>query len=169
VKGLTRPTLATAVCLLAVYALSFSQGSGDQNKKPKPDLSGVWVFDPAKSNLDSREKITDYVLTIVHREPEIKMTARFKQNGRDVTTENRYYTDGRRVSFLDPDVSTRWRGTKLTMVSSVRAPIDKVLAPEGIVTTVEWELSSDGKILTRTTRMSGMVVSKSKAVFNRSS
>jgi hypothetical protein len=141
----------------------------DAKKKAKPNLSGVWVLASIKSDegVRRKDKTTDHVLTIVHKEPAIKITAEFKQDGREVKTENTYYTDDRRGSFRYPDVATRWRGTKLVMVSSFRPT--GVIAPEEIVTTVDWELSADGQTLSRTTRTTGMIISKVRAVFSRRS
>jgi hypothetical protein len=156
--------------LVSGSAICVSQDA-DTKKKAKPDLSGVWVLGSLTSDEEVRakDKMTDYVMTIVHREPEIRITAEFKQGGREVKTENDYYTDGRRVSFRDPDVATRWRGTKLVMASSFRPTVNRIIAPQGIVTTVEWEISADGQTLTRTTRTTGMIISKVRAVFNRRS
>jgi len=160
--------LLLPLCLLLAILSCDGQTAAVSTKETRPDINGVWVFDAAKSNeFRGKDKRTDYVLTIVHKEPEIKMTARFKEGGRDITTENIYYTDGRRVSFRDPEVETRWRGRKLVMVSSFRAPVNKVIVPEGIVTTVEWILSTDGNTLTRTTTTSGLVVNKTRSVFTR--
>jgi hypothetical protein len=162
--------LLLPLCLLSAIVSCAGQTSALSTKEAKPDLNGVWVFDTAKSNeFRGKDERTNYVLTIVQKEPEIKITARFKQGGRDITTENTYYTDGRRVSFRDPEVETRWRGHKLVMVSSFRAPVNKVIVPDSIVTTVEWILSADGNTLTRTTTTSGLVVRKTRSVFTRSS
>jgi len=42
-----------------------------------------------------RKKVVDYVLTIDHRGPEIRMTRKYKEGGREYSEERVYYTDGR--------------------------------------------------------------------------
>src|SRR6185503_16317308 len=97
-------------CLLLTVLLSLSLGN--TQKKAPPDLSGTWTLNPSKSNLGS--EITDYVLTIVHNEPEIRFSKKFKRGKREISEETVYYTDGR-PQFGDgqtPNASLpeiRWR------------------------------------------------------------
>lgn len=152
-------------------ALTLSLAYGDSQKTP-PDLSGTWVLDTSRSNLGSELK--DYTLTIVHREPEIRFSKKYKRGKREIREESVYYTDGRpefgnNQSVNDPLPETRWRGQKLIRRSVTRAhgSIDVQF-----VTYEEWSISADKQTLTRTTETSGPVLSggifaKSKAVFTR--
>jgi hypothetical protein len=158
-----------------VLGLGVCLGQVSNNSKPKsrPDLSGVWVLDTSQSKL--RDKVVDYVLTIVHQEPEVKMTKKYKQENREHFDEVIYYTDGRpefnsRKGYRDPEPVTRWQGNKLVRKSAA-APtrIIQTFPPMKIVTTEEWELSSDGKTLTRTITTTGVVISRVRYVFNRTS
>ena len=165
--------LGSVIMLVTVLGVSFAQTT------TKPDLSGVWTLDGSRSKVDPRlaEKLEDYVLTIVHKEPEIRITRRYQRDGRNVTEESIYYTDGRaeinsRTGRKDYDPKTRWRGNKLVRRSSWKVPaniIPETITPLETVTTEEWELSSDGKTLTRTVTLSGTLTGKFRYVFNRTS
>jgi hypothetical protein len=144
----------------------------DSNKTNGPDLSGTWVLDKSRSKI--ADKVVDYVLTIVHREPEIRITKKYKQGGRDYLEELVYYTDGTpefnsRTGRRDPEPLTRWRGNKLVRRTTSGPKGIQTSPPLEIVTTEEWELSTDGKTLTRTILTTGMFLLKLKYVFSRSS
>jgi hypothetical protein len=117
-----------------------------QNKGTHPDLSGTWVLVPSKSNFGSTQKdTTDYIVTIIQQEPEIKIIKKYKLKGIDHVEQWSYYTDGRPqgLPVKGLDITTRWRGRKLYSSSHVSSPIDT--SDED-----EWELSNDGMSLTRT-------------------
>ncbi len=145
--------------------------------KAKPDLSGVWTLDASRSKVDpSLAEITkDYVVTIVHKESEIRMTTSYKKEGRNVIEKSTYYTDGRpeidlRTGRKSDESTTRWRDNKL-----VRRTASKVLGnvqiypPIEAVTIEEWELSADGKTLTLKVTYGGVRMEKFRYVFNRTS
>lgn len=160
-------------CLLLVIApaVCFAQGK-KKNPDPKPDLSGTWILDEAKSDLGSNKKdrVTDYTLTIVHQEPEIRMSKRYKLAGQEIVDDVIYYTNGRpEYSSLsgvrDPEPVTRWRGNRLVRrsVEELNGPLKLKLETED-----EWVLSEDGKTLTHTVLSLGMGPGlKSKYVFTR--
>ena len=173
-KVITLLCLAVSICA----AQNADNGAG----KNKPNLSGTWVLDKSKSaKLDY-----DLTLVIVHREPEIKINRMLKAGSEEQVEESLFYTDGRaewdsRKGYWDNKSITRWSGAKLVRRSSGSNPLsDGRRNAPSIVTTEEWELSKDGKTLTRTVSSSGRVMdailmsgsqvsSKSKFVFNRSS
>jgi hypothetical protein len=139
--------------LLATICTGIAQN--DKNKPDghnKPDLSGTWILDASRSNLGSnKDKITDYTVTIVHREPEIRITRKFKQGGQEFSEEAVYYTDGRpefSPNFNDPQPATNWHGRKLTrrVVTGNHVPIHNI----EVTLDEEWELSKDSKTLIRT-------------------
>jgi len=162
--------LITVACVF--LTASFGIAHGDSQKTPPPNLSGTWVLDPSKSN--PRSEIKDYVLTIVHNEPEIQFSKKFKRGKREISEETVYYTDGR-PQFGDgqtpngtlPEI--RWRGQKL-----VRRTVTR---PRGsfeleFVNYEEWSLSADKQTLTRKMTTSGPglragVFIESRAVFTR--
>jgi hypothetical protein len=164
--------LGSLIVLVAMMGVRFAQTT------TKPDLSGVWTLDGSRSKVDPRlaEKVEGYVLTIVHKEPEIRITRRYQKDGRNVTDESVYYTNGKaeinsRTGRKDYEPKTRWRGNKLVRRTVWRAPgsIPETFPPLEVTTTEEWELSSDGKTLTRTVTLSGTLTGKFRYVFNRTS
>jgi len=168
---LTKFKVSTSVALLfLVWVVGAGQTTDKAKTNTRPDLSGVWAFDNSKSNINlkGREKLTDYVLSIVHHEPEIRMSKTYKEGGRERSEETIYYTDGRAEFSSAP--TTRWQGNKLVRRSSVTmrgAP--QTFPPIEVVTTETWELSADGKTLTRTVTSSGTVSFNLKYVYNRTS
>ena len=164
--------LGSVIVLMTVLAVSFAQTTA------KPDLTGVWTLDESKSKVDTRvaDKMQDYVLTIVHKEPEIRITRSYKQDGRDHTEESIYYTDGRpefnsRTERKDSEPVTRWRGQKLVRrtVAKLTGNMRETFPPLEAATIEEWELSADGRTLTRTVTLSGPINAKLRYVFNRTS
>lgn len=165
--------LRSVLLLFLVVGVSVAQTTSGSKTKTTPDLSGVWALDESRSEIDPRRiKEENYVLTIVHKEPEIRLTKTYQQHGRNKTDEAIYYTDGRPEyhsrTGKDSEPVTRWRGSKLVRKS--------VTAPAGmsgpypsleIVMTEEFELSADGKTLTRTITHSGTLMRKVRYVFIR--
>ncbi len=165
-----------AVSLVGLFlALALSapaQTTKDKTKSEPPDLSGLWLLDESGSNVGrGKDRVSDYSLSIVHREPEIRMTKKYTRGGRHFNEELIYYTDGRpelKGGRLDSQSLTRWRGGKLVSRSRFVPTGLQTNPPLEIITTEEWELSKDGKTLTRIVTMTGMFGSKSRYVFNRS-
>ena len=161
------------MCL--VFGVSVAQTKNGSKTKTIPDLSGVWALDESRSKIDPRlrNKEEDYILTILHKEPEIRLTKTYQQHGRKQTEESIYYTDGRPEyhsrTGKDAEPVTRWRGNKLVRrtVTSLSGGISGTFPPLETMTTEELELSADGKTLTRTITHSGVFAGKQRYVFNR--
>ncbi|MDX6289913.1 MAG: hypothetical protein QOH42_1712 [Blastocatellia bacterium] len=158
---------AIAVFLLTAATVCLAQSS-KPSTKVRPDLSGTWILDGSRSNLGS--DITDYVLTIVHREPEIRFSKRYKRGKREIKEESIYHTDGRpefgpMQGSNDSQPETRWRDNKLVR-KSVIGPRTGPVNFEFVVYE-EWAISPDSQTLTRTVTSTGPSVVKSKAVFTR--
>ena len=162
--------LINILCLSSLLSVCIAQTTNPPPKENiRPDLSGVWVLDDSRSNINSvvKEKIVEYILTIVHREPEIRMTTKYKRGTRDYMEDVTYYTNGKpefnsRTGQLNPEPTTGWKGDKLVRKSHSSLS----MRPIEYATTEEWQLSADGKTLTRTI-VSGPI--KLKYVFSRSS
>jgi hypothetical protein len=165
-----------SISLLLTLSVCLAQSDGRKsNKKTPPDLSGIWMLDYSRSSLDPamKKKIADYVLTIVHREPEIRISRKYKEGGREHLEERVYYTNGRtelnsRGGIRDPESITRWQGDKLVRKTTASPRGIRTSPPLEVVTIEEWKLSPDGKTLTRTTTTSGIIMSRVKYVFVRS-
>jgi hypothetical protein len=160
-----------AIGLLAI-TITFGQG---QQTKPQttqpdvPDLSGKWVLDRTRSNLD--KEIHDYSLDIIHDASEIRFSKRYWRGKHEIKEEVVVHTDGR--FDVDPSLGingqseTRWRGQNLIRkVTTSLGPANGFPVNLKLVTLEEWTISSDRQTLTRTiTRDSGERISK--AVFSR--
>ena len=166
IKFITRlPHLAAASLML--FTPIYSQSLAKSKHEPEaPNLNGTWVLDHSRSKLDS--EIKDYVLTIVHKEPEIRFARRYKRGKREINENSVYYTDGRPQfiyqSSQQPDI--RWRDKKL-VVKTISKPTGGPVKLE-FVTVEEWSVSTDKQTLTRTMTGTGPGVAwQTKAVFVR--
>jgi hypothetical protein len=158
------------ICLFLSVSLVVAQDNKEgSDAQIKPDLSGTWTY-PKLPLGQGRNKITDYVLTIVQRGDEIRMLKKYTEGGRAVVDEKVYYTDGRKAgnSQKNPKVPTfvvKWSGKKLVIQHKSDLGLSLV-----VVTTEEWVLSKDGNKLTRRLSSSGAIIGPSiKTSFVRTS
>lgn len=105
----------------------------------RPNFTGTWAMDPAKSELGEMPATTSHVLTIVHKEPNITIDR--EVDGRKDSAPFR--TDGVETSFKaeccgELKSSGRWEGTTLM----------RRVGNENITQNDAWTLSADGKTLT---------------------
>lgn len=142
-------------CTVLCLAQDVSQKSASQSK---PDLSGTWELDKSKSKLG--KKMGGITLIISQREPEIRMIRKSTLDGNVKNQELIYYGDGRgernptpvRDELTESDfieTTTKWEKNKL-----VSKAIYLRKSPRGsfeMEVTNQWELSSDGTMLTNTT------------------
>jgi len=169
--------LALSVLLSASVCLAQNEKNKADNTV-KPDLSGTWILDSVKGRVD--REIRDYVLTIVHREPDITLIKKYKRGKREISEEITYHTDGKpesahRLRPNDPLPETRWRGNKLVRVVITRFPVAGLPGllradPPEFVNTEEWALSDDKQTLVRTVMATRgpSVLSETRAIFRRS-
>jgi hypothetical protein len=150
------------ICSLLCASAAAAPARG-QRREGRPDLSGAWSLDRAKSDFgpfrDSPVVRAEVTLLIAHAGPELKVTRRERREGREQTTELVYYTDGR--GELNPSTlgrvgvksETKWDGDKIVATSTLtrRGPGGKTSTLE---TTDKWQLSGDGRLLTQTTSIS---------------
>ena len=164
--------LRSVFFLCLVFGVSVAQTKNSKTTT-RPDLSGVWAFDQSRSEINPRLRVQDHVLTIVHKEPEIRLTKTYEKNGRKFTDETIYYTDGRpefhsRTGYTS-EPETRWRGSKLVrkVVTSPYGGSSGIFTSLPIVMIEEIELSADGKTLTRTVTHENGFVGRQRYVFSR--
>jgi hypothetical protein len=134
-------TVGAAVLVLAL---------GDQVRAAKPDFSGTWVLDLAKSQFASMQPPDAIALTILHKEPIVVLSS-IRRIGR-IETSNRLNlnTDGAPVSneIETPDgrrktqSTSKWVGDRL--VTTYRVP--HIGHFDDFRDT--WDLSDDGTVLT---------------------
>jgi hypothetical protein len=172
---LLKTGLLVAVFALAFLALAFhAPGAGAREPRArKPNLSGKWVMDAARSDFGGYagpQSKASTRLEIRHKEPEFVTIWDFKYGANGLALYRKFFTDGRgetsaSLSDADEDLGrpapvdaggpgrqvrskTEWDGTKL-----VTRTQDRLLA-SGAAVEVEvldvWELSSDKKTLTQT-------------------
>lgn len=163
--------LVNAFCFVLISALFTSQAPAQGKQKAfklKPDFTGTWLLDRAKSNVGP-PLVPDRPLKIVHHDPELRITHRVQSNGQSTETDFVYFSDGRgetnpTIMVLstgtdmnkpveDKDVTkskTKWNGDKLVTRSTLRNVVARHPLEFDIID--EWKLSKDGKTLTQTSR-----------------
>ena len=163
------PKIILILPVVSLAAVCFGQ---KPTSRQKPDFTGTWVLEESQSNLDGA--ISDYVLTVIHREPEIRMTRQYRRGKKQITEKIVYYTDGkaeinpnRRPG--DPTPETKWQGMKLVR-RAVSRPAGSGSLHLEFITREQWSLSDDRQTLTRSLEMTmgSSLISKTKAVFKRS-
>ncbi len=120
-------------------------------KDARPNFTGKWVLDPAKSNLGSVEGGISRTDIIEHKEPKLSQTITARVPQGEQSTAMTYTTDGKEntntVANKPVKSTTRWEGTRL--VTRLKADLRG-----GSVESKEvWQLSADGKVLTITRDM----------------
>lgn len=134
------------------------------------DINGKW-----------REKLDHPIVTLIieHRDPEIKVWTRELWHGNEDIQDSVYYSDGRgetnREGVKPIKSVTKWKGNSLTIVNRERSTDGRSV---GVDRSVQWQLSKDGKSLSKAIRFtinvdgSGNMFShlpKTEIVFARSS
>lgn len=161
--------LAVLIILVVAHACA-AQGATTTSAQEKPNLSGTWSLEDSQIKADG---ITDYLLVINHREPDITMTKEYKRGKKQITERFEYHTNGQAEVYPnrkpdDPPSETKWRGAKLIRRSVTRVGGRGSLTSE-LVTREEWSLSADKQALTRWIEitMGGSVIAQMKSVFKR--
>jgi len=169
-RNLRLPRVLAIVIVIVGACSSFAQGGATtkQSSQDKPNFSGTWSLEDSQTKADG---ITDYVLVIDHREPDITMTKQFKRGKKQVTERYEYHTNGKPEIYPnrkpdDPPSETKWRGAKLVRRSVSRARGSLTME---MVTREEWSLSSDNQTLTRRIdiTMGSSVIAQMKSAFKR--
>jgi hypothetical protein len=149
-------------CLVTLAATCFGQSN-----IPKPDLSGTWEFDAARSNVAKSKNSLPEQLKITHHDPELIIRRKVNINGVPEERDLTYYTDGRSErnpttdwlttnpgsdSFKPSETAskTTWSKDKIVTRSISRSYLGTAIIEFEIID--ELRLSSDGKTLTKTTK-----------------
>jgi hypothetical protein len=146
------------ITFLACLLLTLSTPAAPSLAQAKPNLSGSWTLDLARSNFgrlgNAQFKNARMSLKISHREPELKITRNANLGGQSRNHNLSYFTDGRGES--NPNIlsnetmrsKTRWEGARLISRSSSSMSFNgQSVNLEAIE---KRELSADGKTLTIT-------------------
>ncbi len=101
----------TALGLLLATALAAGDG-------PKPDFSGTWIFNPAKSRLESTPP-TKSIFVIEHQDPNFKLTRTHTRGEKLNTLSFEVTTDGKELHQKEGEYEawTRltWMGEELVL------------------------------------------------------
>ena len=125
---------------LAMLAVGLVAAVGQDSK---PNFSGVWELQVAKSDFGQFPAPESQTTTVEHKEPKVKLNTRVKTLEGDVATDFTYTTDGEENTndFRgSPATSrTRWDGRELLT--------DMELEAQGVRFRLKdrWSLSEDGK------------------------
>jgi hypothetical protein len=110
----------------------------------KPDFSGEWKMNAAKSNYGAIPAPTLFVRKIVHAEPNITIVEEQSGGGSDGTITRKMTTDGKPASIdingTPVACSAAWEGSALIATTSVDSA--------GVTFKDKMSLSEDGKTLT---------------------
>ena len=116
----------------------------------KPNFSGEWTMNTAKSNFGQLPAPAKFVRKIQHAEPSLTIIEEQSAAGRDSTTTRRITTDGKSVTLelngAPALCSSVWDGADLVATTA----LDSV----GLKFTDRMSLSSDGKMLTSKVQIS---------------
>lgn len=151
------------ICLVGYVATGFGQSTKDS----KPDLSGTWEFDAARSNVAKSKKSAPEQIKITHHDPELTIHRKVSIDGVQEERHLTYYTDGRGetnpttawVTTNPGSESWRPNETKSKTAWSKNKVVTRSVSQTfggGAVFEFEivdeWRLSSDGKTLTKTSK-----------------
>ena len=140
----------------------------------RPDFSGTWLRDNAKSSgLQGAVATAELTMVIAHNEPELKISRSLKLNDQPVTQELVYYTDRRGetnpATFGGTSLKskTKWDKNKIETRASWSTET-RGGEVNNFDSTEKWELGAEGKTLTYTIDIaSPRGVRTIKQVFNR--
>jgi hypothetical protein len=126
--------------VVAAFAMTFLAAQAHA----AANFSGEWKMNHAKSDYGPIQQFAPefMVRTIKHNDPVLQLSTHQKGSAGEVTTEEKYTTDGKPAENKDSKGSAKWDGDKLV--------IDTVREIQGteIKTHQVWTLSADGKTLT---------------------
>ena len=149
----------TAMAVLALLALSGIAAAAD-----KPNFSGEWKMNAARSDFGTLPPPTSFVRKIAHADPSLTIVENQSAGGADTTTTRNLTTDGKisslEVNGVTAACTAAWEGTALIATTT----LDSV----GVKFKDNMSLSADGKVLTSKVQMtSGQGDAEITIVFDR--
>ena len=137
--------LVLAVLIGFVSSPAWSQGA-------KPDFTGKWNLDAAKSDFGAMPAPASIVHDVEHKEPNLKITTTQKSEAGESTNTRTFSTDGKdstnKITMMGAEypvtTSAKWDGQSLAVTASFDAQGATVQLND------TWTLSPDGKVLTIT-------------------
>jgi hypothetical protein len=133
--------------VLAVLIGVVSSPAGPQ---AKPDFTGKWSLDAAKSDFGGTPAPASVLHHIEHKEPNVKITTTQKSEAGETTNTRTFSTDGKdstnKITMMGSEypvtTSAKWDGQSLAVHASFDAQGTTVRLND------TWTLSADGKVLT---------------------
>ncbi len=139
--------LAAAV----VVASGWAHGALGQSG-PKPNFSGEWHMDAAKSDFGKFQMPTTMIRVIVQKDPDLTIDTTQRGVNGEQTSRVYYRTDGEQtVNHMSSGVATShafWDGSTLVIRTTMKGRNDLDIEMEE-----RWDLSADGKTLTTTSHI----------------
>ena len=138
--------------ILSLLALALFMPMPAWAQEARPDLSGTWNLDLAKSNFGPTPPPESIVQVIVHKEPSLKVSSTIKNPTGTISNERNLTTDGKENAYTlnNPagaqavKSTSTWSGQKLMTTMKVET--------QGVTIDINdaWDVSADGKVLTMT-------------------
>ena len=132
--------------LIAILSICACLSAAD-----KPNFTGNWKMNPDKSSFGQLPRPIEYERKIVHRDPEIRISARQVSQTGDQTVDMTVRTDGRETSNTsrtgEAKTVGKWTGRDLRLTTMREVEGGEAVSQE------TWSLSGDGKTLTSVTQM----------------
>jgi hypothetical protein len=127
-----------------IFMLSLLTLASVATAADKPNWSGEWKMDPAKSNFGQLPPPTSFVRKIQHKDPSLIIVEEQSANGMQSTTTRSVTTDGKpttlQLNGIAAICSAVWDGSDI--VAST------VMDAASLKFTDRMSLSADGKVLT---------------------
>ena len=112
----------------------------------KPDYSGHWVVDLAKSDFGMMPPPSKMERDIEHKDPDMSIKSLQVGERGEMKTESKYTTDGKEATIKmrnrEAKVKAIWDGAKLKVNSKIEFSGSEITQDE------TWIISEDGKTLT---------------------
>ncbi|MGH9664650.1 MAG: hypothetical protein ACRD9L_09530 [Bryobacteraceae bacterium] len=128
----------SALAILIFGAISSAQA--------KPNFSGEWKFDAAKSDFGPMPVPAVFTRAITHTDPKLHIVTTQSGPQGERTTESDYQTDGKEIVHKVGDREVKstaaWEGDTLGITTKIDVEGGQVVMQE------KWTLSEDGKTLT---------------------
>lgn len=130
-----------------VLAVVVAAACGAGRAADKPDFSGKWVINNAKSEFGPMPQGPDrFERKVDHQDPQIKVTTIQAMQGNERTTEVAYVIDGNehdvQIGETTAKVTANWMGPILEVITK------RDIQGNTITSIEKWSLSSDRKTLT---------------------
>ena len=117
----------------------------------KPDFSGEWVMNAAKSDWGQIPPPSKFIRKIDHKDPNMAMNTTIASSQGEMSTDVKYTTDGKEAtnSIRGTDVkgTMSWAGNDIQLVTKRQIPDGELVQKE------DWKLSADGKTMDVTSKM----------------